>query len=172
MADVILVDGNGSPIGSLEIKAAHTGAGKLHKAFSIYIFRKDRSEILIQRRSLKKMLWPGIWANSCCSHPRADETPVEAGSRRLGEELGFTCPLREEGSFVYRAEDGDRGVEHEHVTILTGEADPAVAANPDEVMEWKWIHVDSLQKDMSEHGDVYAPWFHLGLQKILQPANV
>ena len=105
MADVILTDMHGNPAGTADVLAAHKGRGMLHKAFSIYIFDEGREKILIQRRSEKKMLWAGIWANSCCSHPRKEESPVAAGERRLSEELGFTCALRESGSFVYRAED-------------------------------------------------------------------
>lgn len=173
MTDVILTDSQGTPTGTAEIIAAHTGVGQLHKAFSIYVFRKNRSEILIQKRSRKKMLWPGIWANTCCSHPRAGESTQEAGVRRLHEELGFTCDLSEGGTFVYRSEDPQgRGVEHEHVTILIADTEePSVRANPDEVMEWKWITVETLQKDMNVHPDSYAPWFHLGLTHILQPTH-
>ncbi|MBI3331970.1 isopentenyl-diphosphate Delta-isomerase [Candidatus Peregrinibacteria bacterium] len=173
MPDVILTDRQGRAVGSAEIKDAHTGSGKLHKAFSIYVFRKNKREILIQRRSTAKMLWPGIWANTCCSHPRKDESPLAAGTRRLTEELGFTTDLHEGGTFVYRAEDGKRGVEHEHVTILIGNTDDAVAeANPDEVVEWKWIDLPSLQTDMKKNPDQYAPWFHLGLAQILSAAHV
>lgn len=174
MADVILVAEDGSPTGTAEIVAAHSGAGLLHKAFSIYVFRNRQEEILIQRRSKKKMLWPGIWANTCCSHPRNGESPVAAGTRRLQEELGFTTALRESGSFIYRAEDPHgRGVEHEHVTILLGETEhPTIHANPEEVMEWQWISVDALRADMQRHPEQYAPWFHLGLTRIFQAAHV
>ena len=115
---VILVDQENREIGREEIVAAHTGEGQLHRAFSVYVFRDFGKEILIQKRSAKKMLWPGIWANSCCSHPMEGETPEAAGKRRLQEELGFTCDLKPVYSFVYRAQDGERGVEHEYVTIL------------------------------------------------------
>src|SRR4051812_39991646 len=91
---VTLVDEQGSPIGVSEIVDAHTGHGKLHKAFSVYVFRNDGKEILIQQRSDKKMLWPMIWANTCCSHPFENESSSDAGERRLREELGFTTTLQ------------------------------------------------------------------------------
>ncbi len=166
---VTLVNALGEPIGLCEIVQAHTGEGKLHKAFSVYVLRKNGTEILIQRRSDKKMLWPLIWANTCCSHPFENEAPATAGERRLREELGFSCPLRPVTDFTYRALDPlGRGVEHEHVTILRGDTDTAVVkADPAEVAEWKWINVKELQNDMREHADLYAPWFHQGLGLLL-----
>ena len=148
---------------------AHTGRGKLHKAFSVYVFRRRRREVLVQRRSRKKMLWPLILANTCCSHPLDGETPREAGERRLKEEMGFACRLDEGPSFVYRAEDpGGRGVEHEHVTILTGEAeDPVIFPDPGEVAEYRWMDTGKLVEDMKTNPDEYAPWFRAGLRIIL-----
>ena len=174
MPSVILTDETGKATGTMEIVAAHTGIGHLHKAFSVYIFRNRRQEILIQKRSAKKMLWPMIWANTCCSHPHKNESPIEAGQRRMQEECGFTCDLREAGSFVYRAEDPGRGVEHEHVTMLIGDLDkvpspnPIPNPNPDEIAELKWISVEELRKIMQQNPESYAPWFDIGLKKILE----
>ncbi|TSC57993.1 MAG: isopentenyl-diphosphate delta-isomerase [Candidatus Peregrinibacteria bacterium Greene0416_19] len=168
---VILSNEAGSPYGTADLLEAHTGQGKLHKAFSVYVFRKAGSEILIQQRSAQKMLWPLIWANTCCSHPFEGETPSQAGERRLQEELGFTTPLTEQGTFVYRAEDPGRGVEHEHVTILTGETDGAdIRPDPAEVAAWKWISLSELAMDMEQNPDQYAPWFHRGLRHIIDPS--
>lgn len=169
MEQVILVDTENREIGTCEKTAAHMGAGKLHRAFSAYVFRKKGKEILMQKRSAKKMLWPGIWANTCCSHPRGNESPEQAGGRRLQEEMGFTCTLKPVCSFVYRAEDPEkRGVEHEYVTILLGLTDDetAIKADPDEVAEWKWISVNELREDMKREVAKYAPWFHLGMNAI------
>ncbi len=165
---VIHCDETGKDLGDVDLLSAHTGAGALHRAFSVYVFNPDHTKTLIQRRSAKKMLWPMIWANTCCSHPMRGETASEAGQRRLREELGFTVALREGPSFVYRALDPSRqGLEHEYDTILTGTAteDTAVQPNPDEVAEWKWIDLRSLQSEMEAKKDLYAPWFHLGLPK-------
>ena len=169
MRTVTLTDEAGNDIGTCDVLEAHTGEGKLHRAFSVYVFRSGRREILIQRRSGKKMLWPMIWANTCCSQPFENESAIEAGTRRLREEFGFECPLREDKAYVYRAVDPrGAGVEHEHVTMLTGD-DPAQPPNPDpeEIAEWKWIDIDELRADMATHPDAYAPWFHLGLKLLL-----
>ncbi|OGG80494.1 isopentenyl-diphosphate delta-isomerase [Candidatus Kaiserbacteria bacterium RIFCSPLOWO2_01_FULL_54_13] len=169
MSDVILVNEQGVKTGTSDIMEAHTGIGKLHKAFSVYVFRNKRKEILTQRRSRKKMLWPFVWANTCCSHPGDGETLRAAGERRLKEEMGFTCALSEGPSFVYREEDpSGEGVEHEHVTILAGNAeDVVVAPDPDEVAEYKWMNTKKLLHDMEENPDVYAPWLRIGLPKVL-----
>lgn len=170
---VILVDEDNTPIGTEDIIAAHTGQGKLHRAFSAYVFRKAGKEILIQKRSNRKMLWPGIWANTCCSHPFEGEEVSQAGARRLQEELGFTCNLLPVCSFIYRAEDpGHRGVEHEHVTVLLGLVDDTVQPQPnaEEVSDWQWVVVEHLRSDMRKDPAKYAPWFHLGMNAIRESA--
>lgn len=168
---VTLTDTSGAPLGEADLLEAHTNGGKLHLAFSVYVFNTDRTKFLLQKRSQKKMLWPGIWANTCCSHPFPNEKPIEAGMRRLNEELGITCVLSVGPAFTYRAEDpSGKGVEHEYVTTLIGTMDESspVTPNPDEVAEWKWISVKELQKEMAAHPDLFAPWFHLGLGKIVK----
>jgi len=168
MTDVILVNERGEEIGAADIIEAHMGKGLLHKAFSVYVFRQNRQELLLQKRSEKKMLWPLIWANTCCSHPRKGETSLEAGERRLQEEMGFNASLSDGPSFVYRAEDVGRGVEHEHLTLLAGDVDDAnVIPDPEEVAEYKWMNVEELMGDLQKSGELYAPWLKLGLPKLV-----
>jgi isopentenyl-diphosphate delta-isomerase len=168
---VTLVDEENKALGEADILEAHTGDGMLHRAFSVYVMRDHGREILMQRRSEKKMLWSGIWANTACSHPFPDETATAAGERRLKEEMGFTVPLEERGTFVYRAVDpSGKGVEHEHVTLLQGSTDGLpvyVQANRDEVAEWTWIKVKELRKRMKSKPERFAPWFHQGLELLL-----
>ena len=169
MATVILTDASGAPTGVADAAEVHSGEGRLHKAFSVYIFRKGGREILIQQRSRYKRLWPLVWANTCCSHPREGENVVAAGQRRLREECGFTTTLVEHSSFVYRAEDpAGRGVEHEHVTILVGQVEDATTctAEAKEIADWKWVPLEELRKDMDQQPEKYAPWFHLGLEQL------
>lgn len=167
---VTLVDEQNRPLGEAEIVAAHTGGGQLHRAISVYVFDPTKSKLLVQKRSREKMLFAGIWANTCCSHPFKDEPAVIAGMRRLKEEMGIDANLTEAGGFVYRAEDpAGQGTEHEYDILLTGSFDPNTAVNPDpkEVDEWKWVKVAELQADMKKSPDAYAPWLHLGLPKLL-----
>jgi isopentenyl-diphosphate Delta-isomerase len=172
---VILTNDKGDALGSMGILDAHKHPGYLHKAFSVFVFTPDHKNMIIQQRSDQKMLWPGIWANTCCSHPFEGEDAVTAGKRRLKEELGITCELTEGPSFVYRAEDPNGyGVEHERDVILTGvllETAP-VTPNMDEVKAWKWIAVDDLLADMTEKPDQYAPWLHQGLAILLGAKTV
>ncbi|MDO8649111.1 MAG: isopentenyl-diphosphate Delta-isomerase [Candidatus Peregrinibacteria bacterium] len=170
MRTVTLVDERNTPIGSADLLEAHTGEGKLHRAFSVYVFSDDGESLLIQQRAREKMLFAMFWANTCCSHPFENEDAQTAGARRLQEELGFSCALTEAGTFVYRAEDPEgKGVEHEHVTLLVGKIpqSTSISPNAEEVAEWKWVDVPMLITDMKENKDAYAPWFHLGLRQLL-----
>jgi isopentenyl-diphosphate delta-isomerase len=167
---VILCDESGRPTGAADLLAAHTGEGMLHLAFSVYIFCPDRRSLLIQQRSREKMLWPLVWANTCCSHPRAGESALEAGSRRLREEMGIACELTLGPAFVYRALDPHgHGVEYEHDVILTGTFDGDPIPDPAEVAAWKWVGIVEMQHELKAQPDSFAPWFHLGLPKAIYP---
>jgi isopentenyl-diphosphate Delta-isomerase len=168
---VTLCDESGTTLGECPIVEAHTGGGKLHLAFSAYIFAKDRRKLLIHRRAKDKMLWPEKWwTNTCCSHPFPGETPRQAGERRLKEELGIECVLSAGPSFVYRAEEPEgRGVEREYVTTLYGgmEETAPLKPAPTEILEWKWALTHDLLADFKWHPENYTPWFILGLPKVL-----
>lgn len=170
MKSVILTNEQGQSLGTSEIIEAHTEGGKLHKAFSIFIFNADKTKILIQRRASTKMLFPGYWANTCCSHPKGKfDIEIEAADR-LKEECGFRTGLEVVDSFIYKAHDPEgRGTEYEYDTVLTGSIDEATELSPDpsEIMDIKWIEIDELKKDMEENPESYAPWFGLGLKLII-----
>ena len=166
---VILTNESGDDLGTAGLLEAHTGEGKLHLAFSVFVFDPTRNLTLIQRRSRVKMLWPLIWANTCCSHPNKNEDPVSAGRRRLQEEMGFVCPLVIGPTFIYRALDPNgNGVEHERDTILIGTAEKStkIEPNPAEVAEYKWMKISDLLTDFEAKPDIYAPWLKIGLKKI------
>lgn len=166
---VTLVDPTGKILEECPILEAHQTPGKLHRAFSAYLFSTDGTEILLQRRHEEK-LFGGMWANTCCSHPFPGESAVDAGQRRIKEEMGIDAKLTEYGWFIYRADDA-RGIgsEHEQDILLTGNIDRAtpVNADPKEVADWKWITVTELQKNMAENPESYAPWFRIGLPRVL-----
>lgn len=170
---VVLVDGNGHPLREESWERAHT-EGLLHRAFSVYVFREGGRELLVQQRSATKELWPLVWANTCCSHPLLNESCKDAGMRRLQEELGIACPLREVASLVYRAQDPQaRGVEHEYLTLLIGTVPPNTMPVPNaaEVHAWKWMTATELTHDMHLHPLAYAPWFHLGWAALLEATS-
>ena len=169
---VIVCDESGRPTGTADLLAAHTGAGQLHLAFSVYVFSPDRRRILLQQRAAGKMLWPLAWANTCCSHPRVSETPVVAGRRRLKEEMGLACDLTTGPAFVYRAEDpAGRGVEHEYDVLLVGTSDAVPVPDPFEVAAWEWVDLDTLRRDLAERPGRYAPWLHQGLPLVSGPSS-
>src|SRR5689334_1861243 len=107
---VIIVDPLDNEIGASEKLAAHR-EGKLHRAFSVFVFHDDA--LLLQRRADSKYHSPGLWTNTCCSHPRPGEGLTVAAHRRLSEEMGFDCDLEPAFSFVYRAQFPNGLVEHE-----------------------------------------------------------
>ncbi|PIP65305.1 isopentenyl-diphosphate delta-isomerase [Candidatus Peregrinibacteria bacterium CG10_big_fil_rev_8_21_14_0_10_49_16] len=173
--DVILVDVQGNAIGTMEIFSAHAKPGHLHRAFSVCVFREsNREELLIQKRARFKPLFPHLWSNTCCSHPFPEENIVTAAEKRLQEELGFTCLLKNVGAFVYQADDPATDLsEHEHDTVLIGTMPNAeIIPNPHEVADWKWITIRTLQQDMTAYPEKYSPWFAQVLTIALQCAHV
>ena len=118
MEYVVLVDENDNEIGQMEKQAAHIDP-HLHRAFSIFLFN-SKGELLMQQRALSKYHSPGLWTNTCCSHPRAGETLEGATSRRLMEEMGMTCPMHEVYTFIYKAPVGEGLTEHEFDHVFIG----------------------------------------------------
>ncbi len=157
---LILVDEGGSEIGYLDKAACHDGAGVLHRAFSIFIFN-SRGELLLQRRSAEKRLWPGFWSNSCCSHPRQGEGIATAAARRLAEELGLAGELVELYTFRYHAAFGALGSERELCTVLVGRGDGPVRANQREIADWRWLAPDALDAELERRPDDFTPWLRL-----------
>ncbi len=165
---VVLVDEHDRPVGSAEKLAAHRHGGRLHRAFSVFLFN-SAGHLLLQRRSASKYHFGGLWTNACCSHPGAGSEVVDAARRRLREELGIDVPLRELFSFVYRAEDPVSGLtEHEFDHVLVGRFDGDPTPNPDEVGDWKWVDPADLAADVSARPDDYTPWFKLVLERVLR----
>lgn len=164
MEQVILVDENDNELGLEEKVAAHSGEGKLHRAFAALVFN-SLGEILIQRRSMKKMLWPLYWSDTCASHPRKGESYEKAGERRLLDELGFTCRLEVVDKFQYYAKFNDVGAESEVCAVLVGHYDGKVDANRKEVSEWRWIGLEELEKEMAQNSKKYTPWFIIAIDR-------
>jgi len=155
---VIVVDEEDRAIGDVEKIAAHRGEGTLHRAFSIFIF-DERGRTLLQRRAESKYHFGGLWTNACCGHPRPDESVVQAGTRRLREEMGITADLRPVASFRYSARDPESGlVEREIDHVLVGAFSGAPSPDPDEASEWRWIAPDSLIQELQRSPEAYTPW--------------
>ncbi len=164
MEQVILVDKNDKEIGREEKLETHK-KGKLHRAFSIFIFN-SRNKLLLQQRAKTKYHSPGLWSNSCCSHPRPEESLEKATRRRLKEEMGIECPLKEIFSFIYKAKVEDL-IENEFDHVFVGRFNGEPKINKDEVMDWKWISINELKKDIKENPQEYTPWFGIIIKSVL-----
>jgi len=156
---VILVDENDTPLGTAEKLEAHQ-KGLCHRAFSVFIFRKSPVvELLLQQRAKEKYHSPGLWTNTCCSHPRLDEDILEAGKRRLFEELGFHANLTHAGQFHYIAHFNNGLTENEldHVLVGTFSGEP-IQPDPLEVGAYRWITPQNLEKELAAHPEHFTPW--------------
>lgn len=144
----------------------HSGQGVLHRAFSLLIFN-GRGELLVQQRSASKRLWPLYWSNSCCSHPRRNESMEVATRRRLREELGLACKLEFLFKFQYQAQFDATGAEHELCSVFVGCCDDAPRINQEEIHDWRWIAPDVLHAELSgADSSKYTPWFRLEWARI------
>lgn len=164
--EVILVDENNNEVGVEEKMKAHQ-EGKLHRAFSIFIFN-SKKELLLQRRAQGKYHCGGLWTNTCCSHPRPGEKIIDAAKRRLKEEMGImTEDIWNATSFVYKAILGNGLTEYEYDYVLVGNYNESPRLNPKEADGWKWVTLEELKKDVQENSDRYTPWFRIILEKYL-----
>ncbi|MCZ6597542.1 MAG: isopentenyl-diphosphate Delta-isomerase [Planctomycetota bacterium] len=162
---VVLVDEAGNPVGVEEKLAAHQGGGKLHLAFSVFVFNGG-GELLLQRRAADKYHFGGLWSNTCCGHPCPGENVVAAGERRLREELGFTTKLEPLLTFAYEAADAKSGLtEREVLNVLVGRCDAKPAPDPTEVEGWRWCGLEELRRRLEEAPDEYTPWLRLVLER-------
>jgi len=149
----------------------HQGKGILHRAFTIFIFN-NKNQILIQKRSKNKTLWPLIWETSCSGHPlwlekENYEDYVKSGERRLKEEMGITANLNFLTKFQYQAPYKKIGSENEICAILIGEYNGKIKSNSKEAASWKWIEPKELEKDIVKNPQKYAPWLKIGLKKLI-----
>ena len=157
--EVILVDTNDVPLGTMPKMEAHEKA-ILHRAFSVFILNKE-GQLMLQQRALSKYHSPGLWTNTCCSHQRLGETNIEAGTRRLQEEMGFKTPLKELFSFVYKATFDNGLTEHEFDLVILGYYDSEPIINHEEVTNWKWMNLEEIIKEIKTTPDNYTAWFKI-----------
>ncbi|KAA3609306.1 MAG: isopentenyl-diphosphate Delta-isomerase [Calditrichaeota bacterium] len=163
---VILVDKKDQQIGIEEKMDAHK-SGKLHRAFSVLLFNKA-GELLLQRRALDKYHSPGLWTNTCCSHPRPGENIQQAAKRRLIEELGIQCSFKKIFDFIYKTTFDYGLIEHELDHVLVGEFEGEIKPNPSEVMEIRWQSLGDLYEEIKSYPDRFTIWFQIMIEKIAQ----
>ncbi len=163
---VILVDENDNAVGTAEKIDAHRNP-RLHRAFSIIIVDSG-DRLLIQKRAGGKYHNPGMWANTCCGHPRPGEDLAAAAHRRLQEEMGFDTGLVEVFSFIYETRFANGLTEKEYDHVFIGRWDGTPVENPDEVADYKWVDIGALDEDMRKNPEIYTSWFRIALEKLLK----
>jgi len=162
---LIVVNKKDEEIGSESRLRCHRGKGILHRAFTIFIFNREKG-LLVQRRSKGKLLWPLFWETSCSSHPYKGDDVIKAAERRLKEELGFTCRLKFLDKFYYKAFYGDIGVEKEICYLLIGWFDGKIQPNKKEVAEIRWLSLLDLKKEIKKRPQEYVPWLKVVLKRL------
>lgn len=168
--NVILVNERDEPIGLMPKMEAHEKA-LLHRAFSVFVFN-DNNELLLQQRAMDKYHSPGLWTNTCCSHQREGESNIEAGKRRLMEEMGFETELTEVMSFIYKAPFDNGLTEHEFDHIMIGHYSEEPKINKSEVADWKWMTLEAVNEDIENFPERYTAWFKIIFDKFYDHINV
>ncbi|CAN5281163.1 isopentenyl-diphosphate Delta-isomerase [soil metagenome] len=163
---VVLVDDNGAPIGTADKLSVHNTGTPLHLAFSCHVFDPE-GRVLVTRRALGKLTWPGVWTNSFCGHPAPGEAMVHALARRAQRELGITLDSIEPvlPDFRYRAVDASGIVENEICPVYRAVTVDAVAPHPDEVAEFSWLDPVDLRRAVSAAPFAFSPWLVLQLSE-------
>ena len=166
---VILVNEKDEKIGLMPKMEAHEKA-VLHRAFSVFIFN-SKNELMLQQRAAHKYHSPLLWTNTCCSHQRDGESNIEAGMRRLKEEMGFTTPLNEVVSFIYKAPFDNGLTEHEFDHVMLGYYENRPTINREEVESWKWMPLETVKKDIAIQPKLYTAWFKIIFDKFYKHLN-
>lgn len=157
--NVILVNEKDEPIGLMPKMEAHEKA-VLHRAFSVFVLN-SKNEIMLQQRAHHKYHSPLLWTNTCCSHQREGETNIQAGSRRLFEEMGFQTDLKELFHFIYKAPFDNGLTEHELDHVMIGYYNEEPNINTEEVEDWKWMPIEAVKSDIQNNPDLYTIWFKI-----------
>ena len=167
---VILVNELDEKIGLMPKMEAHEKA-VLHRAFSVFVFN-DKEEMMLQQRAEHKYHSPNLWTNTCCSHQRDGESNIEAGKRRLEEEMGFVTDLKETISFIYKAPFDNGLTEHELDHVLLGHYNSAPNINPEEVKDYKWMKTEDVKNDIKLNPHNYTAWFKIIFDKFYDYINI
>jgi isopentenyl-diphosphate delta-isomerase len=164
--EVILVNQENEQIGTMAKMEAHEKA-LLHRAFSVFI-TNDKGEIMLQQRAASKYHSPLLWTNTCCSHQRVGESNIDAGKRRLQEEMGFQAELKELFSFIYKAPFDNGLTEHEYDHVMLGSFNSEPNINPNEVEAWKWMSPELVKEDIFDNPNDYTAWFKIIFDKFYE----
>ena len=161
--EVILVNTSDEVVGTMPKMEAHRQA-VLHRAFSVFVLNAQ-GQLMLQQRAADKYHSPLLWTNTCCSHQRMGETNIEAGKRRLREEMGFETELRDLFSFIYKAPFDNGLTEHELDHVLLGYYSDEPRINPQEVASWKWMGLEEVRAELKARPELYTAWFRIVFER-------
>ncbi len=159
--EVILVNETDEFVGTMDKLEAHQ-KGLLHRAFSIFIFN-DAGQLLLQRRANGKYHSAGLWANTCCSHPRPEESTMDAAKRRLKEEMGIETDLEKKFDFIYRAQLDNGLIEYEFDHVFTGQYNGNPVPDINEVSEYRWVSIPTLKSEIEQYPEKYSEWLKIAI---------
>ena len=163
---VILVDEDDNELGTMEKMEAHI-KGELHRAFSVFIFNSN-GELLLQQRALDKYHSPGLWTNTCCSHPRLNEETHDAAQRRLVEEMGMHSSVKEAFSFIYKSKFDNDLTEHELDHVFIGQDDTLPKINTEEVASYRYVSLADLEQEIKHDPEAFTTWFRICLARVIE----
>jgi isopentenyl-diphosphate delta-isomerase len=163
---LILVDEKDNQLGTMEKLEVHK-KGLLHRAFSVFIFNSE-GKFLLQQRADEKYHSPGLWSNTCCSHPLSGEIVADAVKRRLWQEMGMQTETTFQFSFIYKKEFDNGLTEYEFDHVYFGKSDELPRPNPAEVKNWNYVSLADLKKDISENPENYTEWLKICFEKVLE----
>jgi geranylgeranyl diphosphate synthase type I len=182
----LVVDENDKVIDSVSKIDCHRGKGIRHRAFSVLIFDSE-DRLLMQQRSIEKITFPGIWANSCCSHPldieneNGDEIEgvIHASKRKMFQELGIPEEVSSRwdynhiGRFEYSCRWDDEWIEHEIDHVLIVRASPELSINENEIMDTRWLTHEEINQMLEGENEwknsIIAPWFRMIWKHFIEP---
>lgn len=167
---VVLLDENGDSVGTADKATVHTTDTPLHLAFSCHVYNA-KGQVLVTRRALSKLTWPGVWTNSFCGHPAPGESSADAIGRRAEMELGLTIGglTLVLPDFRYRAVDASGIVENEICPVYSAVTADVPAPNPAEVSEWAWLSPDELRAAVAAAPFAFSPWLGWQLEQLPAP---
>ncbi len=163
---VVLVDELNNELGFMEKMKAHQ-LGVLHRAFSVFLF-DENGNMLLQKRALEKYHSPGLWTNTCCSHPRPGEQTIDAAKRRLIEEMGIVANMSLAFDFIYKADLDQDLTEHELDFVFIGTYNGIISPNSLEVSDYLYISIKELTAKMDDNADQFTVWFKIAFPRVMQ----
>lgn len=165
MEEVILVNEQDEPVGTMEKLAAHQKP-HLHRAFSVFLFN-NKNKMLLQQRAFSKYHSGGLWTNTCCSHPRPGEDITDAAHRRLREEMGIEAAnIGKAFEFIYDAAFDNGLYEYEYDHVFTGIYNDSIVPDPAEVAAYCFKSMEEIKNDIQLKPQLYTAWFKIAIPKL------